>query len=215
MKLLKKEFKKLIFSLKVEGFEWREDVQSFILIRKSEIKTDEIIFGYKTTASGFVLRKPLVKIYFSEVELSLSKLFEKYQIQNTYGQGTVNALADDLGNVDLVKLEIEIVDEKSFNVVASEILNVVKNVELIFFSTYLALTDVNNSLQKMNEDKISIFLSGIVGIKLPYIKKLVGSLDFKQELAVRAKFYSEEVFKYPQYFKDHDKVFNELFKDDL
>jgi hypothetical protein len=212
----KRDFEIQMKTLPFDGFEFRKEVQGFIWKQKvDDDRVNQIILGYKSYPGCFYLQTPSIAVIFLEIENQVNALYDKYEIKSRYGDQTIHA---NLGNMKEINYEIfntEINSRETFNIVASEIEKIVSNGALPFFEKYKDVKTVSEEISKMSEDEISNFVSGIVGIKVPLIKKLGQSSDYLSELQQRKKFYSEEVFKYPQYFKDHDKVFNELFSEDL
>ncbi|HSA07641.1 MAG TPA: hypothetical protein P5556_10745, partial [Candidatus Gastranaerophilales bacterium] len=165
---------------------------------------------------SYKIYSPTADIYFDEVENLITPLLDKYKIENRYGNVTVQKVFAGLGeDIDFSKFDLEINNEESFNIVADEVIKVINKGVLPFFNTFNTLHAVNEEICRLDEDAISNFISGIIGIKIPLIKKLIGAKDLLEELKIRKQFYSYEAIKYPQYFKDHDKVFNDLFSEDL
>jgi hypothetical protein len=212
----KTDFKKHIETLQIEGFKIKVAVQAFLFTRKQHNRIETITISYRDyTPHGFYIDGVSVDIYFEEVENLITPLCEKYKIEKRYGNTTVREVMVGIKDVDYSKLQVEINNEESFCNVSQAINRLIIKGALPFFEEFNTLHKVNERICTLNEEELSNFISGIVGIKVPLIKKLVGAGDYIRELKERNQFYSDEVFKYPQYFKDHDKVFNELFSEDL
>lgn len=212
----KTDFKKQINAIQIEGFELKNAIQAFLFVKKKNDRTETITLSYRDySPHGFYIDGVLVDIYFNEVENIINPLLEAYNIENRYGKTTIQKSLINIEGVEYSKLQTEINDQSTFSIVFQEINKIISFGAIPFFDKYSTLKNVNDDLLNMNEDEISTFLSGIIGIKLPLIKKISNSPDWKKEILIRNIFYTDEVFKYPQYFKDHDKVFNKLFLEDL
>jgi hypothetical protein len=212
----KKDFEKLIIQLKPEGFSYKENFGSARFIKKEKDRMLTIAIGYNQYfPHSAVIKGISVDIYFPEVEDLIHPLLDKFDIQNRYGNTTIQKSLINIEGIDYSKLETEINNQSTFDVVSNEVNKIISFGAIPFFKKYQTLKMVNEDLCKMNEEEISDFLSGIVGIKMPLIKKLTNSSGFKSELFERNIFYSDEALKYPQYFKGHEKVFRELFATDL
>ncbi|UII22703.1 hypothetical protein [Fulvivirga ligni] len=212
----KADFNNHISTLQIEGFKLKSAVQAYLFVRKEQYRTETITLSYKDYAPhGFYLTSVSADIYFNEVEDKLNILLDKHRIDQRYGNTTIQKSFQTLNGIDYKVLDTEINDEYSYRTVMSVVEKIVLNGVLPFFERYKELKKVNEDVARMSEDETSNFVSGIIGIKIPLIKKLVHSTDYLVELQQRKEFYSDEVFKYPQYFKDHDKVFNDLFSEDL
>jgi hypothetical protein len=211
----KKDFEKQIKSLPFKGFDVKNEIQGYSWRQRIDNRINQIIIGYKSYPGSFYLRTPSVSVVFLEIENQLNDLYDWYKIESRYGDQTIQANLGSIKEVNYKIFDTEINSEDSFRKVAHEVDKIVIAGALPFFKKYKDLKAVSEEVSKMSEDEISNFVSGIVGIKVPLIKKLAQALDYLTELQQRQKFYSDEVFKYPQYFKDHDKVFNDLFSEDL
>jgi hypothetical protein len=212
----KDDFKKHIDTLQIEGYELKSAIQAYLFIRILNNKTETITISFRDyTPHGFYIDGVSADIYFEEVEHILNPLYDKYKIEKRYGNSTIQKAMVGLRDVDYSKLKIEINGKESFNVVSQNIKKIINKGVLPFFEEFRTLQKVNEEINKLSEEELSNFISGITGIKVPLIKKLTGADDFKKELKERHQFYTIEVFKYPQYFKDHEKVFNELFAENL
>jgi hypothetical protein len=211
----KKDFEKQIKSLAFQGFNVKSEIQGYSWRQEIGGRINQIVIGYKSYPGSFYLQTPSVSITFLEMENQLNALYDKHRIELRYGEQTIHASLGNMNGVNYKVFDTEINDEETFKVVASEIEKIFVTGALPFFEKYQDLKTVSEEISKMSDDAISNFVSGIVGIKVPLIKKLGQSTDYLMELKQRQKFYSDEVFKYPQYFKDHDKVFNDLFSEDL
>ena len=212
----KEDFDKQIMQLKPEGFEMLSSFGSTRFVKKEQNRVLTIAIGYNEYfPHSAVIKGVSADIYIYEIENTINPVLERYSITQRYGETTIFKSFRTLGGIDYCKLDIEINDEKTFNEVAEEVKKIISDGVLPFFERFKDLEKVNEQLATMSEEEISNFIVGIVGIKVPLIKKLTESKDYKIELLNRRKFYSDEVFKYPQYFKDHEKVFNDLFAEDL
>lgn len=210
------DFKKHIETIQIDGFKLKSAVQAYIFVRNQSDRTEAITLSYRSYAPhGFYIDGVSADIYFNEVEETINPLLDKYNIENRYGNTTIQKSLIGIDGVDYSKLELEINDESTFDTVIQEVKKIISLGALPFFDQYNKLNDVAQSIKSMSEDELSNFISGIVGIKTPLIKKLTQSDNFITELQNRNEFYINEVFRYPQYFKDHEKVFNELFSSDL
>jgi hypothetical protein len=200
----------------IKGFELQKAVQAFQMVRKASDRIDTVTISYKDySVHGFCVDGVSVDIRFGEVEDLIEPLLEKYSIEHRYGKTTVQKTLHDIVGVDYSFRDIEVKDRRSFEVVAVEVLKIISQGAVPFFERYKSIGVVAEDLIAMPEEAISTFVSGIIGIKVPFIKKIARSVDFADELKERKIFYSSEVFMYPQYFKDHEKVFGELFREDL
>lgn len=208
---LDKSFK----SIEVSGFNFKKEIMGYSWTKLHHDRIERIIIGYGGYPDSYRIYSPTVDISFEGIENTLNPLYEKYKIENRYGNTMVQRVLIGIKDVDYTKLQVEISNEESFNFVSQEVRKLIIIGALPFFEKFNTLQKVNEEICRLNEEEISSFISGIVGIKVPLIKKLTGANDFLKELKERKRFYSDEVFKYPQYFKDHNKVFNELFADDL
>lgn len=212
----KENFRKHISTINVEGFKLKSVPQAYMFIRKQVDRVETITISYRDYAPhGFYIDGVSVDVYFDDVESILNPLYEKNKIKNIYGNTTIQKSLVNVDGVVYSKFSTEIKDDQSFGIVAIEVKKIIEFGAIPFFEEFNSLKKVSDALSSMDEEGISSFLSGIVGIKMPLIKRLVNAADFKKELIGRSEFYKEEVFKYPQYFKDHEKVFNELFANDL
>lgn len=212
----KAEFKKHINTLDIEGFQLKSGVQAYLFIRRQPNRTETVTISYRDYAPhGFYISGVSVDIYFNEVEDNINPLLDKYGIVQRFGNTTIIRLLQHLEGIDYNALGTEISNEETFNIVSKELQKLITKGAFSFFEKYKDIKTVGEEIAVMSEEGISNFLSGIVGIKVPLIKKLTKAADYKQELSNRKRFYSDEVFRYPQYFKDHEKVFNDLFSDDL
>lgn len=213
----KADFKKHVETLKTtNGFKLKSAVQAYLFIRKLNDRTETITLNYRAyVPHGFYIDGLSVDIHFNEIEDIINPILDRHQIQNRYGETTIQKSLIDVRDVDYSKLQIQINNDETFDVVKKEVETIILNGALPFFEHYNGLLNVNETIENLNEEELSIFISGIVGIKIPLIKKLAQSNSFSEELKNRNEFYTKEVFRYPQYFKDHEKVFNELFTADL
>lgn len=212
----KADFKKHIESIQLDGFKLKSAVQAYLFIRKQSNRTETITLSYRSYAPhGFYVDGVSVDIYFPELENIINPLLDKFNIQNRYGNTTIQKSLIKIEGVDYSKLETEINNQSTFDMVRDEINKIISLGAMPFFEKYTSLKTVNEDLSEMSEDELSNFISGIIGVKLPLIKKLTYSSDFKTELLERNTFYIGEALKYPQYFKDHEKVFDTLFSEDL
>lgn len=211
----KKDFERQIKSLAFNGFGIKNEIQGYSWKQQVGNRINQIIIGYKSYPGSFYLQTPSVSVIFREIENQLNVLYDKHKIELRYGEQTIHTNLGNMKGVNYKVFDIEISSEEAFKIVASEVEKIVITGALPFFEKYQDLKAVTEEISKMSEDEISNFVSGIVGIKVPLIKKLGQSSDYLMELKQRQKFYSDEVFKYPQYFKDHEKVFNDLFSEDL
>lgn len=212
----KEDFKNHISTLLIEGFKLKSAIQAYLFIRKKSKLTETITISYKDYAPhGFYIAGVSADINFNEVENRINILLDKYSIDHRYGNTTIQKSFQALNDINYEIFNTEINSDDSFRKVASEAEKIVNAGALPFFEKYKDLKKVSEDISKMSEDEISNFVVGIVGIKIPLIMKLAKSPNYLTNLQQRRKFYSDEVFKYPQYFKDHHKVFNDLFSEDL
>lgn len=211
----KKDFEKQIKSLAFDDFNIKGEIMGYSWRQEVEGRMNQIVIGYKSYPGSFYLQTPFVSITFPAMEDQLNALYDKHKIELRYGEQTIHANLGNIKDVNYKSFDTEINSEETFKVVAHEIEKIFTDGALPFFKKYKDLKAISEDISKMSEDEISNFVSGIVGIKVPLIKKIAQSSDYLIELKQRQKFYSDEVFKYPQYFKDHDKVFHDLFSSDL
>lgn len=183
--------------------------------RQKANRIEQIFIGYNEYPGSYYPKGMSVSIKFTEVEDILNKVLDKYQIQQRYGESTVHSVLHDIAGVDYDKFKIEIHDESSFQTVAEEIKKTVEYGAWPFFEKYSTLDKVNKELNKLDDEHVSTFLSGIVSLKIPLIKKIIHASDFREKLIRSKLFYEGEALEYPQYFKNHDKVFFDLFSEDL
>ncbi|TNV71533.1 hypothetical protein FGO68_gene10986 [Halteria grandinella] len=200
----------------LDGFKFGHDVTAFYWQKEADGVINRIEVGYRKYPGSFYLHTPLAMVKFNEMEDIIHEYIQKYGIENSYGEYTIQSRFRDLPEVDYSKFDIEIHDEASFNEVVTEVNKIIEYGAMPFFEKFKTLQDVNKSLNEMDEVEISRFVSGIVGIKIPLIKKLINASDFKDELLKKKEWYIDrEEFKNHRHFKDHDLVFNDLFSEDL
>lgn len=211
----KKELDQSFKSFSIDGFIFKKEIMGYSWTKEYSNRKEKIIIGYRGYPDSYVIYTPTVDIYFPEVENIINPLLDKFNIQNRYGNTTIQKSLIKIEGVDYSKLETEINNQSTFDMVTDEINKIISLGAMPFFEKYTSLKTVNEDLSEMSEDELSNFISGIIGVKLPLIKKLTYSLDFKTELLERNAFYIGEALKYPQYFKDHEKVFDTLFSEDL
>lgn len=211
----KKELDQSFKSFPIDGFTFKKEIMGYSWTKEYPNRTERIIIGYRGYPDSYVIYTPTVDIYFSEVENIINPLLDKFNIQNRYGNTTIQKSLIKITEVDYSKLETEINNQSTFDMVTDEINKIISLGAMPFFEKYTSLKTVNEDLSVMSEEELSNFVSGIIGVKLPLIKKLTYSSDFKTELLERNAFYIGEALKYPQYFKDHEKVFDTLFSEDL
>jgi len=214
MSYLEEDFKEQVGALDLPGFEMQEAIRGFVFVRRKVERTETIILGYRGY-HGFRLNSPSVHIAFDQVEGPVNRLLEKFAIERRYGETTITGYCKTNEPIDYGYRDIEICSRETFDQVARGLMKVVRLQALPFLEKYQNVADVGEALKTMSEDEISKFIVGIVGVKIPLLKKLSRAPDYRDELARRLKFYSGEVFQYPDYFKDHDKVFKELFAEDI
>ena len=214
MVYLKEHFERQIESLCPQGFEKEKNLSIFKRIESTHTKRIHISANEYFPHSAQVVGVS-IDVTFAEIETILNPLLDKYNIAQRYGNTTIGRSLQNVEGVNYEVLRSEITDEQTFNKVANELANVIFKGALPFFEEFNEIKKVSERLSLMSEEEISNFISGIVGIKVPLIKKLAHAPDFQIELENRNRFYSSEVFKYPKYFKDHEKVFNEIFAEDL
>lgn len=203
-------------SLNYAGFKLEPAVQAYLFVRHSEDRLETITISYhEAPGHGYKIRGVFVDIKFLEVEKILTPLLDKFNIEKRYGNTTIQKSLGDTKNIDYSVFNTEIVDKKSFEVVILVVKQIIDCDALPFFDKYNSLTSVNEELDRMDEEEKSKFLSGIINIKIPLIKKIVKSNDFSHDLSNRKRFYEVEAPKYPRFFKDHEKVFEELFSEDI
>jgi hypothetical protein len=211
----KKELDQSFKSFSIDGFIFKKEIMGYSWTKEYSNRKEKIIIGYRGYPDSYVIYTPTVDIYFNEVENIINPLLDEFNIQNRYGNTTIQKSLIKIEGVDYSKLETEINNQSTFDMVTDEINKIISLGAMPFFEKYTSLKTVNEDLTEMSEDELSNFISGIIGVKLPLIKKLTYSSDFKTELLERNAFYIGEAFKYPQYFKDHEKVFDALFSEDL
>ena len=214
MVYLKRDFHEQIASLCPEGFEKEESLTIFkrveqTLIKRIHISANEY-FPHSAQIAGVS-----IDVTFTEVEGIINPLLDKYKIEKRYGNTTISKSLQNIDGIDYETLSAEITNGQTFSKAANELRKVIFKGALPFFEKFSEIKKVSEQLSLMSEEEISNFISGIVGIKVPLIKKLAHAPDFQIELENRNRFYSSEALKYPKYFKDHEKVFNDLFADDL
>lgn len=215
MTYAKRDFAQDVTRLLPSTFEFQHEAQGFIWIRQESGRKDILIIGYKSLPGGLQLRTPQVAIAFEEIEQRLNTLYDKYNIDQRYGDFTIQQGLGSVDGVDYGVITSEIIDTDSFTKVSSELNKLFAKGAVPFFQRFNDLCAISRHINELSTEELSLFISGIVGLKVPLIKKLANAPDFLEELKERYKFYSDEVFTYPQYFKDHEKVFKELFHDDL
>jgi hypothetical protein len=211
----KKELDQSFKSFSIDGFIFKKEIMGYSWTKEYSNRKEKIIIGYRGYPDSYVIYTPTVDIYFPEVENIINPLLDKFNIQNRYGNTTIQKSLIKIVGVDYSKLETEINNQSTFDMVTDEINKIISLGAMPFFEKYTSLKTVNEDLSEMSEDELSNFISGIIGVKLPLIKKLTYSSDFNTELLERNAFYIGEALKYPQYFKDHEKVFDTLFSEDL
>jgi hypothetical protein len=210
------DFKNHVGTIELPGFELQEAIQGFLFVRRHADRTETIILGYRGyEPHGFRFYSPAADIAFEEVEVPLNRLLEIFAIEQRYGATTIRGRCKTDEPIDYGYRDVEINSRDTFDRVTGTLMKVLESQMLPFFEKYRNVADVCEALKTMSEDEISNFIVGIVGIKIPLLKKLSHAPDYRDELAKRLKFYSGEVFKYPEYFKDHDKVFKALFAEDI
>ncbi len=212
----KENFKKQVEQLNPKGFEMESSFGSIRFVKKEQSRVLTIGVGYNEYfPHSAVIKGVSADIYIYDIENIINPILDKYGIEQRYGETTIIRSFRTLEGIDYSKLDVEINDDKTFNEVAEVVEKIISDGALLFFERFKDIKSVSEQLAVMSEEEVSNFIVGIVGIKVPLIKKLAHAPDFQIELENRNRFYSSEVFKYPKYFKDHEKVFNEIFAEDL
>ncbi len=212
---IKKNFIEDLKIIKPNGFDIPHDNESIFTKEELNRKLRIDVSCRKYFPHGFYVDGVSASIYFTELEDVLNLYLDKYKIEQRYGDTTIQKSLVGISKVDYSKFAIEICNDKTFNEVATEVNKIIEYGVSPFFERYKTLNAISDDLSKMNEDEISNFISGIVRLKTPLIKKLVDADDYFESLKVSKEFYQGEALKYPQYFKGHDKVFFDLFSEDL
>ena len=195
------------------GFALVQAVQAFGFVRTFEDRTETIWISYRVR--NFRFQGMSAEIRFAAVEDLLDPLLDKYGVEMRYGEVTVQTAFPRLAGVDYPRLDADIDSPDAFQRVAPVLTKLISEGALPFFQSNSSLEKINRAIDAMSEDALSVFVSGMVSIKIPLIKKLVGAADFAVQLQKQSEFFQGEALKYPQYFKDYDKVFFELFAKDL
>lgn len=187
-----------------------EAVQAIMWKRKTADREEIITMAYRDYApDGFYIDGISVDIVFSQVENVLKPLYKKFRIKQTYGDTTIHRTGQ-IPGIDYKKFETQIKDDTSFEYVAGEVRRAIEQGALPFFEAYAVLEAVNEQINAMDWDNVNDFVSGIVFLKTLVIKKLINAHDYREFREKANAFYMNEAPKYPQFFKDHDKVFIEL-----
>jgi len=211
MDYLKSDFKRHLKEFEIDGF---SRIGNEYLFRKN-FKEGFLEIAISTSnyfPNKFTFDAVIPGIRFEQVEKILEEVCPRYIKDYPIGAKTISQVFY-LSNSEYAITNKSVSNDEEFYGARSELYKLIESSVLPFFEKYNTIEKLSTVIDLNNLHELENFLLGLVPFKILIIKKLAGDTkDFEKYLADQKIFYTTEVFKYPQYFKDHDLVFKDLLK---
>jgi hypothetical protein len=164
-----------------------------IFIREFENKRERMDYtGREYFPHGAYFQGVIVSISFYSVENTLSKVLNKYQIGQRYGDSTIHTVLNDIEGIDYSKFKIEVHNEASFQIVAEEIKKIVKYGAMPFFERYQTLENVFKATEKMPLEQMVDFIGQPLPQRRMVIKKLCNDPNYNEYVNWLIEYYKSE-----------------------
>lgn len=183
--------------------------------RTYDDKIETIFYSHRDYfPHGFYMDGVYVEIYFKDVESILSKLFDKYNIEQQT-PSTFGKVFQDLKDIEYSVFETEIKDDETFERVKKVIQRITIVGVMPFFEKFNSLNEVADFLAFKSVEEIVPYIQGVSLVpKTVLILKLTNHPNFKYKLTDFhgiLKEYSDREERYNAYLK----LYEDLFSEDL
>lgn len=211
----KKDFENQMQTLQFKGFNFKKEVQGFSWKQEIDSRVNQIIIGYKVYPGSFYMQTPFVSILFIEIENILKNSCENSGIRQDYSQYTIHAQLGNLQDVNYQVFDTEINDETTFLLVANEVKKVIEKGAFPFFDKCNALPMVANLLADKKPEEIVQYIEGPILLpKTILILREANHPEYKKKLNeffLVLKQYADKKESYRPFLN----VFNNLFSDEI
>lgn len=184
----------------------RVNKQGTLLVYKNDVKTS-IYIGWTNLGQSISVDSVIGLRYFKEIEELVKPILKEFNIvYPSFGnvESTYNCFKrcskNEISKDDSIGLK-RILDEVSKNIL---------KIEEECFSLTESINDLEFYITKLDDEKISEFLSNPVLIRKYAISYLVNQDD--KELSSMVSEYESAILSYPQIFANHDKALLALDK---
>lgn len=190
----REKFKKHITEIEIDDFKIKSGIQAYQFIRKEDVLTKVITISYRDyTPHGFYIDGVTVKIFFNNVETILENTYKSIKMKNRHGiTGTIHQSLINLSGIDYTVFKTQIDDKKSFQVVAKQIKNIIKEGALPFFKQFNSLHKIFEYTESQSIEDMSNFIGQPLPQRRMIIKKLCGDEDYKDYVKKLCDYYKEK-----------------------
>lgn len=204
------DYKRHLNLFEIENFT-RNSSDYLYLQQQKEVENKIEISTNKFFPNSFTFQGLVANIRFNEVEQILDRLYSAHNIPRLPGESTISFVYN--FNNPLTTIENRRVkDDQSFSLAAAEIHHTIDNYVLPFFDRYKSIERVASAINIEDIENINSLIPGTgMNFKILLIKKIANQLSNDESFLEKQKiFYTTDVFKYPEHFKNHDLVFQDL-----
>lgn len=212
MGFLKKDLETDLRKLVNQEFLTQKSSGGIIFTKNYNDRINNISFSFTGYPNMYKVSPPVVSIQFIKVESIIKEALYFLNLDDHIVGSTIKKVCLDIPNVNYEVFDIFMKEQSDFDLVRDDIQKALVLGAYPFFDKFDSLEKLSKLIDLNNlPDNIHIFIPQLTPIKLLLIKIISNDKDWEDYFKLQKDWYHSEVYKYPQHFKDHDKLFDYIF----